>query len=136
MKTVYVMLLPSLLSSCEWISSRIFKGKEEIKEKFFKPGQVIKPNFTEKKHHITNILVNLDDSGRTAWATAYFIAIGTILHDGKKRGAMWGGWCTTTFVKREDGWKISRNKIDPAFDVLIENVPGFGSRQLKQLGWI
>lgn len=85
-----------------WDDHGYFKGP--IAE--FRPASIFRPDSVKNlAHHISNILIELDDN--VAWVESYYLAFSRGEQDGKVTDLLFGGRYYDRFERRDGEWKIA-----------------------------
>lgn len=113
-------ILSIMTDDCEIIHGRpyegVYRGKEEVR-RFFEnilieaPKKGLRLEEQEDKHHITNLIIRVNEGMRDAKAAAYFFRVSTGKKDGREVGVIATGWYSFELRKEDGEWKIRRMKI-------------------------
>jgi len=109
-----------MTNDCEIIHGRpyegVYRGKEEAR-RFFEnilieaPKKGLRLGEQEDKHHITNLIIRVDEGICAAEATAYFLRVSTGKKDEREFGVIATGWYSFELRKEDGEWRIRRMKI-------------------------
>lgn len=118
-------IMSIMSSDCEILHSKpyvgSFKGREQARE-FFEnilkkaPKEGLRLQNQEDKHHISNIVVRVDEKIEKARACAYFLRVSTGKKGVDEAGVIATGWYFFTLKKGNGEWKIQQMRIERCFE--------------------
>ena len=113
-------ILSIMTDGCEIIHGKpyegVYRGKEEVR-RFFEnilieaPKKGLRLEEQEDKHHITNLMIKVDEKMRDAKAVSYFLRVSSGKKNGREVGVIAIGWYFFELRKENGEWRIRRMKI-------------------------
>jgi ketosteroid isomerase-like protein len=113
-------ILSIMTEDCKIIHGKpyegVYQGKEEVR-RFFEnilieaPKKGLRLEEQEDKHHITNLMIRVDEEMRDAKAASYFLRVSSGKKNGREVGVIATGWYTFELRKENGEWRIRSMKI-------------------------